>query len=275
MDKFRGIVLALCIAAALTSSPPPGPAAEKTDGGKTLFDEGEDTGQRRRRGFELSDEETNRILEALKKRDPKKAREVESLRKKDPERFMDELRRHATEELDKLIDERREKWRQKWQAAFLEWLEKNLHDESKELLRLKDADPNVYNRKYDLVSRKYYRIFEVSRRNPEWAEVLLEDLKLQKREDELVARIKSTKHNKEQEDKLANELEEVVALRYDVILRRRQIAYEWLLKRLEDLRNEIRKSREEMIKYRQPNIKEENVKQRIKDLLEEKKRFWD
>ncbi|OHB78736.1 MAG: hypothetical protein A2Z25_19930 [Planctomycetes bacterium RBG_16_55_9] len=279
MEKSRGIILALAIAAAILAAAPPCPAAEKNnnkdDQGIFAEDErGEERPGRGRGRDELTEDEINRIMVDFKKRNPEKAKELSDLRKKDPEKFREELRKHATEELEKLIDERSQKWRQERQAAFLEWLEKNFHDESRELARLKVADPNVYNKKYDLVSRKYYRIFEVSRRNPELAEVLLEDVKLQKRQDELVAKIKTTK-NQEQNKKLTSDLEEVVALRYDVILRRRQMAYEWLLKRIEDLRNQLRDSHNEIIKYQDPKTKEENIKQRTKDLLEEKKRFWD
>jgi hypothetical protein len=281
MEKRRGIILALAIIAAILGTVPPCPAGQNrkngNDNGQGIFDEDElrddRSGRGRGRRPELSDEEINRILDDFKKRNPEKAKELADLRKKNPEKFREELRRHASEELDKLFEERMRKWRQQRQAAFLEWLEKNVPDETRELTRLKNADPNVYNKKYDLVRRRYFRIFDESRRNPEWADVLLEDVKLQKRQDELVAKIKSTRH-KAQEERFTAELEEVVGLRYDVILRRRQMAYEWLLKRIEDLRSRLRESRNDIIKYQDPKTKEENVKQRVKDLLEEKKDFW-
>jgi len=141
------------------------------------------------------------------------------------------------------------------------------------MARLKNVDLDLYHKKYDLVRRRYYRIFDESRRNPEWAQVLLEDVRLQQRQDELVAKIKATK-NRREEKRLTTELEEVIALRYDVTLRRWQLAHERLLKQIEDLRSQLRDMRNDIIKYQDPKTKEANVKQRIKDLLEEKKGFW-
>ena len=281
MKKRRGIILAFGVVAAILTIAPPCPAGDNRsngDGdGQGIFEADRRTerpGRGRVRRPEPSDEEINRIFEDFKKRNPEKAKELAGLRKTNPEKFREELRRHASEEFDKLFEERMRNWRQQRQAAFLEWLGKNVPDETRELTRLKNADPNLYNKKYDLVRRRYFRIFDESRRNPDWAEVLLEDVKLQKRQDELVAKIKATS-NETEEKRLTTELEEVVGLRYDVILRRRQMAYEWLLKRIEDLRSQLRKSRGDIIKYQDPKTKEENVKQRVKDLLEEKKGFWD
>ena len=69
-------------------------------------------------------------------------------------------------------------------------------------------------------------------------------LKLKKRKDELLTKIKAAKTQKEKE-KLTTELEEVLGRRYDLIVRRKQIAYERLLKRLEELKNRIKQSRDE------------------------------
>jgi hypothetical protein len=177
--------------------------------------------------------------------------------------------------LEKIGRERFEKWLRQRRAAFLEWHEKNFPDEAKELARLKNADQDLYNKKYELIWRKYDRVFDENRRNPEseWAKILLEDMKLQNRRDDLVAKIKSTK-NKESERKLKAELEEVVALRYDVILRRKQMGFERLFRRLENLKKQINESRKDILKYQDPATKEENVKQRAKELLDEKKKFW-
>jgi len=279
MEKRRGIILALAIAAAVLTAALPCPADNNSKEDDGIFDEDDRRGERSVRGrgrgrFELTEDETNRVMESLKKRNPKKAKELDGLRKKDAEKFRNELWEHARGELEKIGKERWEKWLQERRAAFLGWLEKNVPDETKELKRLKNTNTDLYNKKYDLVRRRYNRIFDESRRNPEWAEVLLEDVKLQKRRDELVLKIKSTK-NKESERKLIAELEEVVALRYDVILKRKQMGFERLLQRLESLRKQLGESRKDILKYQDPKTKEENVKQRARELLEEKRKFWD
>ncbi|MFC1637060.1 hypothetical protein ACFL5Z_19745 [Planctomycetota bacterium] len=141
---------------------------------------------------------------------------------------------------------------------------------------MKERNPDYYRKKYELVWRKYDQIFEENRRNPELAGVLLEDVKLKDRRDELVKKIKTTKSRKESE-RLTAKLEEVIGLRYDVILRRKQIAYERLLQWLEELQDRIKESRADIRTYRDPQNKEANIKQRTKELLgDKKKKFpWD
>ena len=128
---------------------------------------------------------------------------------------------------------------------------------------------------YELALKKYGRIYEEGRRNPELADVLLEDLKLKKRRDELVKNIKATTNEREKK-KLVAELEDVVAVRFDLIVRRKQIAYERLLEWLEGLRKHIRQSRGEINIWRDEKFKNDNVKKRMQDLLEENPKFnWD
>lgn len=252
--------------------PGPGPGPER----------GPDRGPRRGPGrgrFELTDEEIDRILKDLKERSPEKAKELEEMRKKEPEKFQQELRRHAPDEFFKVFMERREKlvekWRQQRQAEFIEWLQKNLPKEAEELAKLKERNTELYGKKYDLAWRNYGRIFEESRRSPELAEILMDDLKLQKRTEELCAKIKATR-NESEKSKLKTELEEVVGLRYDLIVRKKQIAYERLLKWLDELQNHIKESRAELGIWQDPKTKAENVKERVEYLLKEKKGFrWD
>ena len=250
----------------------------------SMWTEGEDRGPGPRRGpgrgpgrerFELTDEEVDRIMEGLKKRSPEKAKEIAELRKKDPDRFREELRRHAREEFGKIVRERIEKWQAEKRARFLEWLAKNVPEQAEELAKLKDRSPDHYGERYELVLKKYGRIYNESRRNPELAKVLLEDLKLQKRRDQLLGKIHTTTDRGEKE-KLIKELDEVVGLRYDIIVRRKQMAYEWLLKRLEELRNQVRESRAEIHKAQDAKVKAENTRKRTRELLEEKEGFrWD
>jgi len=237
-------------------------------------DEQREAGRGSRR-YELTDEEIDRVLQELKKRDPKQARELTKLREKDPEKFRAGLREHAREEYGKVVRERIEKWRQQRRADFLEWLGKSVPKEFEELAKLENKDADLYSKKYALVQRKYGHIYDESRRSPELAEVLLEDLQLQKRRDEIVKKIKAAKSD-EQRQKLTAQLEEVVALRYDLIVRRKQITYERLLKWLEELQNRIQKSKAEIADALKKEIKEKNVKERTKQLLEGEKGFrWD
>jgi len=160
-------------------------------------------------------------------------------------------------------------------AEFLESLKKYIPKKAEELDRLKETNPDLYAEKYELALKKYGRIIEEGRRNPELADVLLEDLRLKKRRDELLKNIKAEQSNREK-NKLVAELQEVVAGRFDLIVRRKQIAYERLLKWLEGLRKRLRESRGEINIWRDEKFKKDNVKERMQDLLEETTKFrWD
>ena len=275
MEKCRGIVLLLVLAAVTNVTGLPCQADEKKEEDKTIFTEDEPRGRRRPGGFELTDEEHNRLLEALKKIDPKKAKEISGLRKKDPKRFSEELKKSAREEYDRMVRERVERWmekrRQDTRAAFIDWLKGNIPQVDAELEKLKGKDPDLYARKYDWAFKKYGRVFDESRRHPEEARVLLEDLKLQDTRDYLVGKIKRTESEKDKQE-LAAQLERVLSDRYDLIVIRRQMAYERLLRRLEEMQSYIKKSRAEIEEAKKQEIKDENIKQRTKTLLEGSKK---
>ena len=273
MEISRAIILILAMMAILAVSTQPCVGDQEED--QDIFTEDEDRGPRRGPGrgrFELTDEEVDRILKNLKERSPEKAKELAELRTKNPDEFREELRRHAREEFGKVVRERIEKWRQQRRADFLEWLQKNLPDEAEELSKLKETNPDLYDQRYELASRKYRRAFEESRRSPELEKVLIEDIRLQKRRDQLLGKINATKSRSEKK-KLTEKLEEVVGRRYDLIVRRKQIAYERLLRWLEELQNRIKESRAVIRKAQDTKVKTENIKKRTQELLEEKKGF--
>jgi len=282
MEKCRGIIFVLAVTAIVTGAALPCPADEKKEEDKSLFAEDAQRGQRPGRGraedaqrgprpgrgrFELTDEEKDRILEDLSKRDPEKARELAGLREKDPDRFREELRRHAREEYGKIMRDRMEKFRQERRAEFLAFLDKSVPKVAEELAKLKDTNPDVYTTKYDLARRKYDRAFEESKRNPDMAEVLLEDIKLKERSEYLVRRIKATKSERDKK-RLTAQLERVLSDRYDLIVRRKQIAYERLLHWLAQLQKRLETSKSEITKAETREVRAENIRQRMKILLE-------
>ena len=278
MKSSHRSILALVMAAIVTVSALPCLGEEKGEEKKEEKKEDIWTEEEPRRGwgrFELTDEEIDRVMKGLKERDPAKAKELAKLREKDREKLLAELRRVAREELDKILWGRFEAWRNRRRAEFLEWLGKNYRKESRELARLKNKDPDVYAKKYDLIYKKYGQIFNASRRSAELAKVLKADLELKTRRDELLAKLK-TERDPKKKKKLASQLEEVVASRFDLIIRRTAIAYERLLKRLEELTKHIKDSKDQIDEWRKPQIKEENVRKRLKDLTEGIPKFnWD
>ncbi|MBN1803835.1 MAG: hypothetical protein JW837_01165 [Sedimentisphaerales bacterium] len=225
--------------------------------------------------FELTEEEISRIIKSLQENNPQKARELKELRQKDPNQFNIELRRHGREEFGRIFRERFDKWMKERQNEFLQWLEKAVPKESRNLTKIKETNPNLYPDKYELIWKKYERIYEERRRNPELAEVLLEDLKLKETRNELVMKIRTSKDERQKQLWTA-QLEQVVARRFDLIIRRKQIEYERLLQWLEELQDRITQSKEEIDKGLDKEYKDQNVKKRIQDLLKEAPGFiWD
>lgn len=275
MEKYRSVILLLVMTAAVTlTTALPCSANERKEDDKTIFTEPEPRGRRPWHWrIELTEEEIGRILESLKKEDPKAAKEVVKLRQQAPEKFIEELRRNGGEEYEKIVQEHSERARQQRRADFFDWLEKNYRRESRELASVKDRDPNLYEKRLDYFMReKYAPIREAERSNPELAVVLKEDLLLKERRDVLIMKIAAAKNERDKQ-RLVAQLESVLGERYDLILRRKQIEYERLLRWVEGLQNRIKRSRAEIAEAKKEEVKAENIKERMKTLLEGKKKF--
>lgn len=273
MELRRGIIVILIMAAMTTVTILPCFSEEKK-AEKDIWTEDEPRGPGGGRGgrgpgrFRTTEEDIDHFLKELKDSDPAKAKELAGLREKNPEKFREELRKTVREHWSKRI----ESWRSKWRAEFLEWLGKAVPKVAQGLNNLQETDPDLYVKKYEIIKEKYRRIFDESRRNPPLAEVLMAELGLDERQGVLLKKIKGTKSEKEKK-KLMSQLEEIVGNKYDLIIRKKIIAYEFLLKRVEELQKELSKSREEIKIFKDPEIKEQNVKERMEELTEKSRRF--
>ena len=98
------------------------------------------------------------------------------------------------------------------------------------------------------------------------------ELELDERQAVLLKKIKTTKSERDKK-KLMAQLEEVVGNKYDLILRKKFIAYEFLLKRVEELQKELNKNRDEIAKWKDEKIRAQNVKERMKELIEKSRKF--
>lgn len=266
----------------------------------------------RQKRFELTEERIERRMNRLKESDPEKAKELETLRAKDPEKFKAELRKVMRERFGKRMKERmgrRERAGVCPPAApgmmppggpggprgfgghdrgrggpmkmherhgeYLDWLEKNYPEEAKELADLEGKNPELYGRRVGLGLRKHRRIFEAAKDNPELAEALKENFKLTRQQHQLVKKIKAATDEAEKK-KLAEELTTVVDKKFDLIVKRKQLAYEHMLKRLEELKEEVKKSEAQVDKWKDSTFKSESVKARVEELISGEQEFsWD
>jgi hypothetical protein len=253
--------------------PPDKPRMQRPDGERPGFRSGErgDRGRRggwpgrpdgRRRRPEFSDEQIDSVLAELKKRDPNSAKELTDLRKKDPNEFRNQLRMTAGPEIGRII---MSSWAERRQTEFLEWLEKYVPKEAEELAQLKETETELYTKKYELIWQKYGRIFGRTRRNPELAKVLIADLELRERQRELQNKYR-TADAEEDKKELEARLEVVVSDRYDLIVRQKQMEYEQLLKRLEELQKEVKASLKEIETWLDKGFKEKTVQEHMEDL---------
>jgi len=277
MDLRRGFVVILIMTAITTANILPCFSQEKSEDKKSEEDIWDETGGPGRGGpgggpgrggrgpgrYRTREEDIDRFLKELKESDPKRAKELTNLRENNPEKFREELRKTIREHWSKRI----ESWRNRRRTEFIEWLGKTFPEKAQYLDKLKSTETDLYAEKYEIIRDKYWRIFEESRRNPPLAEVLVAEMELEERQEILLNKIKAAKNEREKK-KLMAQLEEVVGNQYDLIIRKKQIAYEFLLKRIEELQKELNKSREEIIKWRDEKIKAQNVKERMKELTE-------
>jgi hypothetical protein len=272
MKAKYGLFLILMLAAVITVSVLPcwaqGTSEEKKEEKKEdIWTDKKPPGTRRRPRFELTDEEIERIMKSLRESNPEKAKELEKLRKEDARKFQEQLREHGRDEFGKIVMERIDKWRKQRREEFLKWLDENFRRQAQELKKLQD--PDLYLKKYDIIRRKYWPIFEAERRNPELGKVLKEKLRNESWRDRLLREIRGTTDEKKKKE-LINKLKEAVSRRFDLIVREKQIAYKRLRERLEELRKRVEESQAEIDKLMSPKTKKQNVDKRVDDLLKPK-----
>lgn len=285
MQKNYVTILVLAIATTMIfAAPVLCRAAEKEE--ENVWSEDEPKGEGRR--FELTEERISRIMNQLKETDPKEAEELEQLRGKDPEKFKDELREimrqqfgkgfkeHLKERSEQRVRKRGEPfgpggmppgtgmhWRY---DRYLDWLKENYAEEAEKLDKLREEKPELYGRQIALSLKRYGRIAEAARENPQLAEVLKEDLVLKQQRDKLLRKIRAASEDAEKKE-LTKQLEEVVSSRFDLIVKRKQIEYEQLLEKLTKLKKQVEESEAKVEKWKDVEFKNESVKARLEELL--------
>ncbi len=162
---------------------------------------------------------------------------------------------------------RRSRWREQLQQRheeFMGWLKKNYPSVEEELTQLREKDQDAYFRRLRKVSEKYEPIVSAEKRNkPEMATVLKEEIELTDYRDKLLKEFRQAETKRQK--KIFDELKVAVSRRFDLIVRKKQLQFEELRRRLERLRRELEKRENELGKL--INSKEEATKSRLKSLL--------
>lgn len=309
MKKNYVAILVLAIGTVLLlAGLPSGAGEKKAEEEESVWGEDEVRGRGGFGRFELTDEVIEHMMSRLAETDPAKAEELAKLRKEDAEKFKAELRKVMRERFGKRWTE--QKWegpgqkfrqpgmqfrgpsehggprepagkrgmgrmmRERYNEEFLEWLKKDYPKVAEELAELRDKKPELFERKLEIIWRTYRTIFEASKESPRLANALKEDLQLKTQRNRLLVRIRTVK-DEDKKKELIKELEKVVSSRYDVILRRKQIEYENLLKKLEKLKEQVKKSEAAVERWKDAEFKSENVNARLKELMSKGEFRWE
>lgn len=286
--KFGTYMLILCalglaFGAALRSGPSTATAAEdKTD---IWSEKPGPAGQI----VQLTDLRIEQILTQLSKQAPKRAEELKKLRKDNPRLFRTKIMQAAQELALKTPSgpagakkpegsatgakgptgtagrSGTAKWRehiQKRHDEMLLWLEENYPQEAKKLTALREKNPVMYTRRFNTMRQVYDPIRTAEENNPELAEVLKADLELLRHRDELLKSLEKGPEAKRK--KLRVQLAEVVADRFDLIIHKKQLRYDELSSRIEQMQKRVREQKAELNTLKQG--KEKAIDARIAEL---------
>ncbi|MHC5059578.1 MAG: hypothetical protein ACYTFK_00620 [Planctomycetota bacterium] len=173
---------------------------------------------------------------------------------------------------------RRQRWRERMERKhdeYIEWLQKNFPEEAKRLARLHDKypeNPEEYIQQVIDSREKFGEIMEAQERNPELADILKEEYELKADRDELLEKINTAKGKKRKE--LVKKLEELVNIRFDLIVRKKHLRYEYLLRRLERLQKAVKEREAEVEQLK--SKKSQLINKRIEELTGEAEEMdWD
>jgi hypothetical protein len=147
---------------------------------------------------------------------------------------------------------------------YIKWLEKSYPDEAKALAQTKEANPELYLKRLKESFDKYGRLAHAEKNNPEMAKLLREDIEIKSQEQKLLAQIRAAA-DESQKKKLTEELQTLVGKRFDVIVAQKQLRYQELNKRLEEMKKEVQKQQTDLDKLK--GQKNEEVKKRVDGLI--------
>ena len=259
-------------------------------------------------GPALTPAQMDHILAEIKEKNPQEANELTQLKQKDPNAFRNELRNRMREQfMSRMLEQKgpqqggsagqphampgpgappkaghdmagpdfmRERVQERTDE-YLKCLKENYPDEATKLEQIKKDNPDQYVRALMISGKKYGRICESVKDDPNLAKVLKQQLELKDKRAELLKQIKATTDDK-QKKTLTAELEQIVGQQFDLIVKRKQMAYEDLTRKLADLQKEVAQRKVEVEKWNGKDFKSQKVKERVTELVNEPEKFeWD
>ena len=155
---------------------------------------------------------------------------------------------------------------------YVKWFKKEFPEKAKKMEAMREKYPEKYMKLMQGGQKKYSPIMKAQKNNPQLAKVLKEDILLQGQRDQLLKELRSA--DKKEIKALKEELKEVVSSRFDIIVRKKQLNYEDMLKRLQALEKRVNKQQTEVESLK--DKKNETIEQRIKELVGKTEKIsWD
>lgn len=219
--------------------------AEQKAGSPSASDIWEEVSFESEQDIDLTDPRILRLLEEIRQSDPQKAEQMEKLRHSDPGQFAEMIRveirnalkpKAAPNDTSGSDTEKPSEWREQLQKRhenFMEWFSREYAADHGELVKVRDADPEKYVQRVMDMMTIYEPIQRAQRYNPPLADVMKQDIELQKQRDALLLQIR--KAVAEEQPRLLKELETLVGARFDIIVQKKELQYESLRKRLDKL----------------------------------------
>lgn len=217
----------------------------------------------------ISDEYASYILSDVEKQNPELAQKLYRLRNTDKQEFLRQLHEYKllkgvpenVDDTDKYLNE-----------EYFKWAKQFFVEEADNLEAVKKKHPENFERYLTVSRRQYGRIMEVHKRSPELAQAMKDDVLITKERGILLAKIGRSEG--QQREKLIAELKQVVDKRFDIIVRKKQLQYELLEKRIDKLCDKIKQQKDETQKLIEN--KEQKTKERLEELLSEVEKVnWD
>ncbi len=254
----------------------------------------------------MSEEKIEGVLRHIAENNPEKAEHLRQLREKDPQEFREQMRliggwgdRDGKQEKGRGGQSKGEKGKERMPGRgirgmlggdrmtvhpgfggrmakrhdeYVKWFKKEFPEKAQKMEALREKDPEKYMKLMQGCQKKYSPIMRAQKSNPELAKVLKEDILLQSQRDQLLKELRLA--DKKESKALRKELEEVVSSRFDIILKKKQLRYEEMLKRLQALEKRVNEQQAEVESLK--DKKNKTIEQRIEELVGKTEKIsWD
>jgi hypothetical protein len=244
------------------------------------------------RQFEIPQEFIDKLMAAIKEKDPAKAKELEILRNSNPAKFREELFKIGPELAKTIWDEGgygfgggrggrggdgrggpggrgqdQGPWSQQRNEDLLKFVRENFPADANNYDKVKN-DQELGPRQLRIIDRMYGRLFDRVSDNPQMKDLLIQDFRLNREQlYPLLMKIGAIK-DKTEKAKFRPELEKLLGQIYDVKVGIKEKDYDQLSVRLEDLKKTIEKSKEELGRWKDDSTKKAEVKKQTDNLLD-------